>query len=212
MRWMRPSAREKSLRGGFWKPGGVESRTFHQQVPASNTRLPLAAVYNVVAYGPGALLAAVAVDRTFREHDEVGMLPERRAMVFPPDQVRHAVALLHVRALEDPMVRLSQIQSAKPTPYDEPPISSCSSSNARPDRRNTRFGPAVGARPQFDQPGNRIAGEEREADARVACPDHVVEHLLRPVLVVADREEGLPATAVPRPSACVSTLEMYVTS
>ena len=44
IRWMRTSLRVKSRRGGFWKPGGVDSTTFHQQVPALKTRLPLAAV------------------------------------------------------------------------------------------------------------------------------------------------------------------------
>ncbi len=49
IRWIRGSLRRKSLRGGFWKPGGEDSTTFHQQVPALNTRLPLRPVYNVVA-------------------------------------------------------------------------------------------------------------------------------------------------------------------
>ena len=44
IRWMRTSLRRKSLRGGFWNPGGDDNTTFHQQVPALNTRLPLGAV------------------------------------------------------------------------------------------------------------------------------------------------------------------------
>ena len=49
IRWIRGSLRRKSRRGGFWNPGGDDNTTFHQQVPALKTRLPLRAVYSVVA-------------------------------------------------------------------------------------------------------------------------------------------------------------------
>ncbi len=44
IRCTRGSSREKSLFGGFTKPGGYERTMFHQQVAALKTTLPLAAV------------------------------------------------------------------------------------------------------------------------------------------------------------------------
>src|SRR4026208_231431 len=52
--------------------------------------------------GAGALLAVGAVDRPFREHDEIAVLAERWTVVLPAHQLGDAIALPHARPPDYP--------------------------------------------------------------------------------------------------------------
>src|SRR5262245_51885503 len=105
----------------------------------------------------------------------------------------------------------SLVQSANPTPYDVAPINSCSAWNPPPARRITRFGrPSVlgssSTTPEIELP-------DRNARLTPASRAFVTFSNIRSVQYSSwPTDRNTFPRSSPLPSACVSTLEMYVTS